>query len=184
MNAPKASKSPASPHETAEDSQENEDGITFTNPRPANVVNVQVERMRNGVQMPEMENPLDAAFDLRANFEDIKSHTFTPGLRVLVPTGLKIALPPNTELQVRPRSGLANDHGIDVANSPGTVDPGYRGEIKVILENRGADTFTVDNGDRIAQAAIRPVLRPAFEEVEEVPEDTDRGEGGFGSTGV
>lgn len=157
----------------------------------SSTVNIKVECLHGEVQVPEMENPLDAAFDLRAfvnAFPEISPHDQTisirPGNRSLISTGLKIALPPNVEIQVRPRSGLANDHGIDVSNSPGTVDPGYRGEIKVILENRGDTAFKVSTGDRIAQAAIRPVLRPSFEEVDEVPQDTERGEGGFGHTGV
>jgi dUTP pyrophosphatase len=140
--------------------------------------------------MPEVENPLDAAFDLRAHIITVEDDSvgerilIPSGDRVLVTTGLKFALPPNIELQIRPRSGLALHPGIDVANSPGTVDPGYRGEVKVILENRGDEPFEVRSGDRIAQAAIRPVFHPSFEEVDEVPEDTERGEGGFGSTGV
>jgi dUTP pyrophosphatase len=154
-------------------------------------VNVKVERLHESVEMPEMENPLDAAFDLRALINpteeaDAKHNgvIMPPTKRLLVRTGLKVALPQHVELQVRPRSGLANDYGIDVANSPGTVDPGYRGEVCVIVENRGTDTFKIETGDRIAQAAIRPIIRPSFKEVDEVPEDTQRGEGGFGSTGV
>lgn len=175
---PDASQSPAAPHKV-------------TTPKTPNAVDVKVERLHESVEMPEMENPLDAAFDLRAfiapvpHVDQESTRIIIPaGKRSLVDTGLKVALPPSVELQVRPRSGLANDHGIDVANSPGTVDPGYRGEVKVILENRGDEPFDIDTGDRIAQAAIRPVLRPSFQEVDEVPEDTQRGEGGFGSTGV
>ena len=106
-----------------------------------------------------------------------------PGGRALVPTGLKVALPPGHEWQVRPRSGLALRHGITMPNAPGTVDEDYRGEVAVILLNAGSEPFTVERGMRIAQAVLAPVTRAAFEEVEEL-DGTARGEGGFGSTGV
>lgn len=193
MSTPQASTSPAAPHSTEngtdeEDSTE-EDG-TYPIVNPLITTELKVERMSEEVQMPERQNRQDAAFDLRAYINglpegDFEERILVPvGARVLISTGLKVALPPTMEMQIRPRSGLANDHGIDVANSPGTVDPGYRGEVKVILENKGDEPFAVENGDRIAQAAIRPVVHPEFEEVDEVPEDTERGTGGFGSTGV
>jgi dUTP pyrophosphatase len=106
-----------------------------------------------------------------------------PGDRALVPTGLRIALPPGHELQVRPRSGLALKHGIMVPNSPGTIDEDYRGELQVIVLNGGAEPFTVERGMRIAQAVLAPVTRAAWAEVAELPE-TGRGQGGFGSTGT
>lgn len=106
-----------------------------------------------------------------------------PGARVLIPTGLAVALPAGYELQVRPRSGLALKNGILVANSPGTVDEDYRGEIKIILLNAGAEPFTVERGMRIAQGVLAPVTRIAWAEVETLDE-TARGQGGFGSTGV
>jgi dUTP pyrophosphatase len=106
-----------------------------------------------------------------------------PGGRALVPTGLAIALPPGTELQVRPRSGLALKHGITLPNSPGTIDEDYRGELGVIVLNAGTEPFTVERGMRIAQAVIAPVLRAAWREVAVLP-DTTRGAGGFGSTGT
>jgi dUTP pyrophosphatase len=109
--------------------------------------------------------------------------TIEPGERVLVPTGLCIALPPGYELQVRPRSGLALKHGITMPNSPGTVDEDYRGELQVIVLNAGREAFTIERGMRIAQAVIAPVTRGAWREVESLPYSR-RGEGGFGSTGT
>ena len=106
-----------------------------------------------------------------------------PGARVLVPTGLTIALPPGYELQVRPRSGLALKNGIILPNSPGTVDEDYRGELQVIVMNAGTEPFTVERGMRIAQAVLAPVVRVAWHEVETL-DDTARGTGGFGSTGT
>lgn len=106
-----------------------------------------------------------------------------PGARALVPTGLAVALPAGYELQVRPRSGLALKHGILVANAPGTVDEDYRGEIKVILLNAGTEPFRVERGMRLAQGVLAPVTRIRWVEVESLNE-TARGQGGFGSTGV
>lgn len=106
-----------------------------------------------------------------------------PGERVLVPTGLAIAVPAGHEAQVRPRSGLALRHGIVLPNAPGTIDSDYRGEIQVIVLNAGADTFTVRRGDRIAQLVIAPVTRADWREVESLDE-TERGAGGFGHTGT
>ena len=105
-----------------------------------------------------------------------------PGGRALVPTGLTIALPTGFELQVRPRSGLALKNGITLPNSPGTIDEDYRGEVGVIVLNTGAEPFTVTRGMRIAQAVLAPVVRGHWEEVASL-DDTDRGAGGFGSTG-
>ena len=109
--------------------------------------------------------------------------TIAPGGRVLVPTGLRIALPPGYEMQVRPRSGLALKHGITMPNTPGTVDEDYRGELQVIVMNAGTEPFTVERGMRIAQAVIAPVTRAAWVEADTLPE-TRRGTGGFGSTGT
>jgi dUTP pyrophosphatase len=105
------------------------------------------------------------------------------GERVLIPTGIRVAVPPGYEMQIRPRSGLALKNGITVANSPGTVDSDYRGEVKVMLTNTSSYMFPVNPGDRIAQAVIAPVARATIEEVAELDE-TERGAGGFGSTGV
>jgi dUTP pyrophosphatase len=106
-----------------------------------------------------------------------------PGQRVLVPTGLRIALPPDHEMQVRPRSGLALKNGIVLPNSPGTIDEDYRGELQVIVMNAGTEPFTVERGMRIAQAVIAPVTRGTWKEVDALP-DSARGQGGFGSTGT
>jgi dUTP pyrophosphatase len=109
--------------------------------------------------------------------------TIAPGGRALIPTGLAIALPAGHELQIRPRSGLALRNGIVVANSPGTIDEDYRGEVQVILLNAGEAPFVVERGMRIAQAVLAPVIRAAWREVESLDE-TARNEGGFGSTGT
>ncbi len=109
--------------------------------------------------------------------------TIAPGGRALVPTGLRVALPPGFELQVRPRSGLALRHGIVLPNSPGTIDEDYRGELQVIVMNAGEAPFVVERGMRIAQAIVSPVARAAWVEVETLA-GTARGAGGFGSTGT
>ena len=108
--------------------------------------------------------------------------TIAPGQRVLIPTGLAIALPPGYELQVRPRSGLALRHGIVLPNSPGTIDEDYRGEIGVIVLNTGSEPFVVERGTRIAQGVLAPVVRVGWEEVADL-DTTARNAGGFGSTG-
>lgn len=107
-----------------------------------------------------------------------------PGARALIPTGLVVALPPGYEMQVRPRSGLALRHGIVVPNSPGTVDEDFRGEVKVIVLNAGDTSFTVEHGMRIAQAVLAPVIRAEWDPTEDLLDETSRGTGGFGSTGV
>jgi dUTP pyrophosphatase len=120
--------------------------------------------------------------DLRAAVADDAPVTLAPGARDAVPTGLAIALPPGFEAQVRPRSGLALKSGITCLNSPGTVDADYRGEVKVILINHGAEPFVIRRGDRIAQLVIAPVIQARWTEVDTLDE-TARGAGGFGSTG-
>tara|TARA_R110002126_G_scaffold221922_1_gene367078 strand:- start:146 stop:742 length:597 start_codon:yes stop_codon:yes gene_type:complete len=124
----------------------------------------------------------DSGFDLRSN----EGGTLKPLERMMVSTGLFFELPDGYEMQVRPRSGLAAKHGITVLNSPGTVDTGYRGEIKVILVNLSNDTFTFEKGERVAQAVISSRVSSDFGELTEVTNisDSDRGTGGFGSTGV
>ncbi|HET6274345.1 MAG TPA: dUTP diphosphatase [Candidatus Cybelea sp.] len=109
--------------------------------------------------------------------------TLLPGARALVPTGFSIALPPGYEAQVRPRSGLAIRNGVTCLNSPGTIDADYRGEVRVVLANFGSEPFVIRRGDRIAQIVVAPVVRAAFDGVAELP-PTDRGDGGFGSTGI
>jgi dUTP pyrophosphatase len=131
--------------------------------------------------IPEYETALSAGMDLRANIED--SITLKPLERAIVKTGLFIALPAGLEAQVRPRSGLAAKKGITVLNSPGTVDADYRGEIGVILVNLSNDNFIVQDGERMAQLVIAKHERVTWQEVE-VLNETERGSGGFGSTGV
>lgn len=131
--------------------------------------------------LPKYETSQSAGMDLRANLkEDIVLH---PLERVLVPTGLYIALPEGYEAQVRPRSGLALKHGITVLNTPGTVDADYRGELRIILINLSNDDFVIKDGERIAQMIIARCEQAELIEVEEL-DDTERGKGGFGHTGV
>ena len=124
-----------------------------------------------------------AGADLRANFPDGGSVTLEPGARALVPTGLRLAIPEGFEVQLRPRSGLALKHGITLPNAPGTIDADYRGPLGVIVMNAGREVFTIRHGDRIAQMVVAPVVQAVFEAVEKL-DDTARGAGGFGSTGV
>lgn len=131
--------------------------------------------------LPSYESEYAAGMDLRAALAE--PVTLAPGKRALVPTGLKMALPKGYEAQVRPRSGLAYRNGITMLNTPGTIDADYRGELKVLAINLGDEPFEITHGDRIAQMVIAPVIQPDVNEVEELPE-TERGEGGFGSTGV
>jgi dUTP pyrophosphatase len=146
-------------------------------------VNVAVKRLAHseGLALPAYATAGAAGMDLLAAVT--APLTIAPGQRVLVPTGLAIALPPGYELQVRPRSGLALKNGVLVANSPGTVDEDYRGELQVIVMNAGDAPFTVERGMRIAQAVLAPVVRVAWQETDTLPETT-RGAGGFGSTGT
>ncbi len=133
--------------------------------------------------LPRYETPGAAGADLRANFADRGAVTLAPGARTLVPTGLRIAVPPGFEVQIRPRSGLALKHGVTLPNSPGTIDSDYRGPLGVIVMNAGEAEFVIRHGDRIAQMVLAPVVQAAFDLVEAL-EDTARGSGGFGSTGV
>ena len=118
--------------------------------------------------------------DLMAFLDE--SISIIPQKSELIPTGISIAIPENTEVQIRPRSGLAAKNNISILNTPGTIDSDYRGELKVILYNHGDKEFIVNNGDRIAQMVLVPIIKANFEEVEDLPE-TIRGAGGFGSTG-
>lgn len=135
-----------------------------------------------GLPLPAYETSGSAGMDLRAALDDDQPLTLEPGARALVPTGLKIALEPGYEAQVRPRSGLALKHGITCLNSPGTVDSDYRGEVGVILINHGRDPFIVRRGERIAQLVVARHEQVGIVEVETL-DDTARGAGGFGSTG-
>jgi dUTP pyrophosphatase len=135
-----------------------------------------------GLEAPRQQSMGAAGVDLLAALGVSETMTIAPGKRALVPSGLAIALPAGYEAQVRPRSGLAAKHGVTVLNSPGTIDADYRGEIKVILINHGDAPFTIQRGDRIAQMVVAPVSGIDFE-LKESLDATERGAGGFGSTG-
>ncbi|PZQ57179.1 MAG: dUTP diphosphatase [Novosphingobium pentaromativorans] len=146
---------------------------------PAEVpVPVKILPHGEGLDLPVYATDGAAGMDV-VSAEDV---TLAPGGRHAVATGLAMAIPPGFEIQVRPRSGLALKHGISVPNAPGTIDSDYRGELKVILINHGAQPFEILRGDRVAQLVLAPVTRAAWLTVEEL-ESTERGEGGFGSTG-
>jgi len=146
---------------------------------------VAVTRLAHGADLPlpAYETAHAAGMDLRAAVPADAPLTLRPGDRHAVPTGLAMAIPPGFEGQVRPRSGLALRHGVTCLNSPGTVDADYRGEVKVILINHGPEAFVVRRGDRIAQLLISPVVQATWREVDNLDE-TERGAGGFGSTGA
>jgi dUTP pyrophosphatase len=135
-----------------------------------------------GLEPPRQQTTGAAGVDLLAALPPGEVLTISPGKRTLVPTGLAMAIPPGYEAQVRPRSGLAAKHGVTVLNSPGTIDADYRGEVKVILINLGDAPFEIRRGDRIAQLVVAPVVQVNFE-LREVLDATERGTGGFGSTG-
>lgn len=139
---------------------------------------LKIKRLSPHAILPSYAHPGDAGLDLYA----VAAVAIAPQKTALVPTGIAIELPPNTEAQVRPRSGLALRHAITVLNSPGTVDQGYRGEIKVILINHGPEPFEVTPGMRIAQMVISPVIDVEIEETDDLGK-TVRSEGGFGSSG-
>jgi dUTP pyrophosphatase len=135
---------------------------------------------------PSYQKIGDSGFDLMASLPEGATITIQPLKRALIPTGLHFQIPIGFELQVRPRSGLALKYGITVLNTPGTVDSGYRGEVKVILYNTGDEPFIINNGDRIAQGVIAPVQFSKTTKILRVNklDESDRGSGGFGSTGV
>jgi dUTP pyrophosphatase len=136
----------------------------------------------DGLALPAYQSDHAAGLDLLAAVPEASPVILSPGQRALVPTGLMIALPPGFEAQIRPRSGLASKHGITVLNSPGTVDADYRGELGVLLINHGDAPFPIRRGERIAQMVIASVVRAELIPVAELSA-TDRGAGGFGSTG-
>ena len=147
-------------------------------------VSIEIKRLPHseGLPLPSYETEQAVGMDLRAALTEDNPMTLDPGKTAMVPTGLAMALPQGFEAQVRPRSGLAAKFGVTVLNSPGTIDSDYRGEVKVILINHGPEAFVINRGDRIAQMVIAPVTQGILQETEELP-DTERGEGGFGSTG-
>jgi len=144
-------------------------------------VAVEIIRCRHGARLPQYMTAAAAGMDLYVTLE--KEVVLAPGERVMVPTGIAIALPEGYEAQVRPRSGLAAKHGVTLLNTPGTIDADYRGEISVILINHGAEDFIIKDGERVAQMIIAPVSRCQLSLVESLDE-TERGSGGFGHTGV
>lgn len=135
-----------------------------------------------GLDLPVYETSGAAGMDVRAAVPEDRPLTLEPGKRAMVPTGLSLAIPPGYEIQIRPRSGLAAKHGISCLNAPGTIDSDYRGEIKIILINHGTEPFTITRGERIGQMVLAPVTRLVWQPVETL-EATERGSGGFGSTG-
>ncbi|MFN7400989.1 MAG: dUTP diphosphatase [Alphaproteobacteria bacterium] len=145
--------------------------------------NIAITRLPHGkdLALPAYATTHSAGMDLMAAIAD--PITLAPGERKLIPTGIAIALPDGFEAQVRPRSGLALKHGLSIVNAPGTVDADYRGEVGVLLINLGQENFTIERGMRIAQMVIAPYSRARFNEVLELP-SSERGEGGFGSTGT
>ncbi len=144
------------------------------------MVKILIKKLNSKVKLPSYKTDGSSGMDLMAFIN--KPISILPQKSELIPTGLSIAIPNNTEVQIRPRSGLAVKNNISVLNTPGTIDSDYRGEIKVILYNFGNEEFIVKNEDRIAQMVLMPIIKASFEEVEDLPE-TIRGEGGFGSTG-
>lgn len=136
-----------------------------------------------GLTLPSYETALAAGADIRAAVNAQDPMVLAPGERALIPTGFCMALPAGYEAQIRPRSGLAFKHGITCLNTPGTIDADYRGEVKVLLINHGAESFTIQRGERVAQMVIAPIVQAEFKAVAELSE-TVRGAGGFGSTGT
>ena len=144
------------------------------------MVKVLIKKLNSKVQLPKYKTFGSSGMDLMAFIESTIS--IKPQESALIPTGISIAIPENTEVQVRPRSGLAAKSSISVLNTPGTIDSDYRGEIKIILFNHSKEEFIINNNDRIAQMVLMPIIKAEFEEVEDLPK-TLRGSGGFGSTG-
>lgn len=144
-------------------------------------VKVEVKRLPHGAGLPLPAYATSGAAGM--DVVSAEEMTIAPGARHAVATGLALAIPQGYEIQVRPRSGLALKHGISVPNTPGTIDSDYRGELKVILINLGTEPFAIARGDRVAQLVLAPVVQATWDEVTEL-DATERGEGGFGSTGV
>jgi dUTP pyrophosphatase len=147
-------------------------------------IDVRIMRLPHGkdLPLPSYHSALAAGLDLIAAVPADRALNLAPGARALIPTGIAVALPPGTEAQVRPRSGLAVRHGLTVLNAPGTIDADYRGEIQVLLVNLGGEAVAITRGMRIAQLVVATVARAQLREVESLDE-TKRGTGGFGSTG-
>ena len=139
-----------------------------------------IKRLSKEVSLPKYETSGSSGMDLAANID--ANINIDPGKTAIIPTGLALSIPKGFEIQIRPRSGLAAKQKISVLNTPGTIDADYRGEIKVILINLGQDSFKVEKGLRIAQMVVCPIVQAQLKEVDDLSE-TDRGKGGFGSTG-
>ena len=144
------------------------------------MVKVLIKKLDSKVQLPKYKTDGSSGMDLMAFLESPVN--LKPQESELIPTGISIAIPEDTEVQIRPRSGLAAKSNISILNTPGTIDSDYRGEIKIILFNHGKEDFVINNNDRIAQMILMPIIKAEFEEVENLPK-TLRGSGGFGSTG-
>ena len=144
------------------------------------MIKVQIKKLNSKVKVPKYKTDGSSGVDLEACIEN--PIIVEPNSSKLIPTGISLSIPQDCEVQVRPRSGLAAESSISVLNTPGTIDSDYRGEIKIILFNHGNEQFVVKNGDRIAQMVLVPVFKFQFEEVNELTQ-TNRGSGGFGSTG-
>ena len=140
-----------------------------------------IKRLSKEVSLPKYETNGSSGMDLAANID--ANINIDPGKTAIIPTGFSLSIPKGFEVQIRPRSGLAAKKKISVLNTPGTIDSDYRGEIKVILINLGQETFTVEKGLRIAQMVVCPIVQAQLKEVDDLKE-TERGQGGFGSTGT
>ncbi len=145
------------------------------------MIKILIKRLSKEVSLPKYKTSGSSGMDLEANI--VSDIIIEPGKTAIIPTGLAISIPKGFEIQIRPRSGLAAKNKISVLNTPGTIDADYRGEIKVILINLGQDAFKVENGLRVAQMVACPISQVNLKEVNDL-NDTDRGSGGFGSTGL
>jgi dUTP pyrophosphatase len=145
------------------------------------MIKILIKRLSKSIPLPKYETDGSSGMDLAANIEyDIE---IKPGKTVIIPTGIAVSIPKGFEIQIRPRSGLAAKNQMSVLNTPGTIDADYRGELKVILINLGEKSFKIEKGLRIAQMVLCPVIKAVWKEVD-VLEETERGVGGFGSTGT
>ncbi len=144
------------------------------------MVKVLVKKLNSLAKLPSYKTNGASGMDLMACIE--KPISLEPGKSCLIPTGLSVAFPEKYEIQIRPRSGLAAKNSISVLNTPGTIDSDYRGELKIILFNHSNENFIVNNNDRVAQMVLTPIVKMELEEINELP-NSNRGDGGFGSTG-
>lgn len=143
------------------------------------MVTIKIQKIKDNAIIPKYAHEGDAGVDLYSTEE----YLIKPGERVLVSTGIKMAIPKGHEAQIRPKSGLALKHGLSIVNTPGTIDSGYRGEVGIIIINLGKEEYKIEKGKKVAQMVINQVEEATFEEVKELDETT-RNEGGFGSTGL